>query len=140
MYSFEKNLKSIRRVVIKEFFEKHIYFCFQKLYLISQCFILCSVPIFRSIGKSRIGLRDMGITHVVNTAMGKGQFHVNTNHVMFKRVGIQFYGFEAMDMLNFQLTPFFEKSANFIEQALNEEGKLLNQYNYIVILITLNLC
>ncbi|XP_022333110.2 dual specificity protein phosphatase 3-like [Crassostrea virginica] len=78
-----------------------------------------------SIGKSRIGLRDMGITHVVNTAMGKGQFHVNTNHVMFKRVGIQFYGFEAMDMLNFQLTPFFEKSANFIEQALNEEGKVM---------------
>ena len=36
-------------------------------------------------------------------------------------------------MLNFQLTPFFEKSANFIEHALNEEGKLLNQYIYIVI-------
>ena len=43
-------------------------------------------------------------------------------------------------MLNFQLTPFFEKSANFIEQALNEEGKLLNQYIYIVILITSKLC
>lgn len=78
-----------------------------------------------SIGKSRIGLRDLGITHVVNTAMGKGQCYVNTNHVMFQKVGIKFYGFEAMDMLNFQLTPFFEKSADFIEHALKEEGKVM---------------
>uniref|UniRef100_A0A8W8NAR0 protein-serine/threonine phosphatase n=1 Tax=Magallana gigas TaxID=29159 RepID=A0A8W8NAR0_MAGGI len=78
-----------------------------------------------SIGKSRVGLRDLGITHVVNTAMGKGQFYVNTNHVMFQKVGIKFYGFEAMDMLNFQLTPFFEKSADFIEHALKEEGKVM---------------
>lgn len=78
-----------------------------------------------SIGKSRVGLRDLGITYVVNTAMGKGQFYVNTNHVMFQKVGIKFYGFEAMDMLNFQLTPFFEKSADFIEHALKEEGKVM---------------
>lgn len=58
--------------------------------------------------------------------MGKGQCYVNTNHVMFQKVGIKFYGFEAMDMLNFQLTPFFEKSADFIEHALKEEGKFLS--------------
>eukprot|EP00105_Crassostrea_gigas_P036429 XP_019920577.1 PREDICTED: uncharacterized protein LOC105322712 [Crassostrea gigas] len=69
-----------------------------------------------SIGKSRVGLRDLGITYVVNTAMGKGHFYVNINHVMFQKVGIKFYGFEAMDMLNFQLTPF----ADFIEHALKE--------------------
>ncbi|XP_061182846.1 uncharacterized protein LOC133191154 [Saccostrea echinata] len=78
-----------------------------------------------SIGKSRVGLREMGITHVVNTAMGKGQYFVNTNHVMFQKVGIQFYGFEAMDMMHVQLTPFFQKSADFIDQGLKEGGKVM---------------
>ncbi|KAK3101801.1 hypothetical protein FSP39_006448 [Pinctada imbricata] len=78
-----------------------------------------------SIAKDRIGLKRIGVTHVLNTAVGKTPYHVNTNHVMYSRLGIQFMGIEAMDTMNFQLHPYFNQCADFIDKALENGGKVL---------------
>lgn len=78
-----------------------------------------------SIAKDRIGLKRLGITHILNSAEGKTAYHVNTNFVMFKHVDIEYYGIEAMDQMNFQLTPYFDKSAEFIQKGLDSGGKVM---------------
>lgn len=70
-----------------------------------------------------VAMRTLGITHVLNAALGKTQYHVNTNHVMYKKRNIDFLGIEATDFMNFDLTPFFQKAADFIEEGL-KEGKV----------------
>ena len=39
-----------------------------------------------------VGLKEKGFTHVLNTAHGKGALQCNTNHAMYKKVGIKFSG------------------------------------------------
>ncbi|KAL8583850.1 hypothetical protein ACOMHN_040319 [Nucella lapillus] len=73
--------------------------------------------------KKLVAMRDMGVTHMLNAALGKTQYHVNTNHVMYKKRGINFLGIEATDFMNFDLTPFFHQAADFIEEGL-KEGKV----------------
>lgn len=70
-----------------------------------------------------VTLRDLGVSHILNAAMGKTQFHVNTNHVMYRRRNITFLGIEATDFMNFDLSPYFLKAADFIEEGLRE-GKV----------------
>ncbi|KAK7491423.1 hypothetical protein BaRGS_00017252 [Batillaria attramentaria] len=71
-----------------------------------------------------ISMRDLGVTHIVNAALGKSPYHVNTNHVMYRRHNIAFMGIEATDFMNFDLTPFFRPAADFIEEGL-EKGKVM---------------
>lgn len=78
-----------------------------------------------SIALDRIELRRMGITHVLNAALGKSNFHVNSNHVMYRKVHIEFLGVEAVDANYFQIHPFFEQCADFIETALKKGGKIM---------------
>ncbi|OWF34561.1 Dual specificity protein phosphatase 3 [Mizuhopecten yessoensis] len=78
-----------------------------------------------SIAKNRTGLKKLGVTHLLNAAQGKTNFHVNINFEMFKRVDISYYGIEAMDQMNFQLTPFFDKSAEFIQKGIDSGGKVM---------------
>ncbi|XP_033751183.1 dual specificity protein phosphatase 3-like [Pecten maximus] len=78
-----------------------------------------------SIAKNRVGLKRLGITHILNAAEGETAFHVNTNFDMFKRVDIDYYGIQAMDQMNFQLTPYFDKSAEFIQKAIDSGGKVM---------------
>lgn len=78
-----------------------------------------------SIALSRIGLRNMGITHLLNTAQGKSNYHVNANHVMYRKVNIEYLGIEATDQMNFDLSVYFQKGADFIEKGLNSGGKVM---------------
>ena len=67
-------------------------------------------------------MKRLGITHVLNAALGKSQFHVNTNFVMYKRSNIEFLGIEATDAIFQDLTKFFDKSIDFIDGALSSKG------------------
>ncbi|KAL5006718.1 hypothetical protein ScPMuIL_015524 [Solemya velum] len=78
-----------------------------------------------SIARDRVELKRLGMTHILNSALGKDNFHVNTNHVMYRKVGMEFLGLESDDMRFFQLHPFFNKAADFIEKCLSSGGKVL---------------
>ncbi|XP_060070761.1 dual specificity protein phosphatase 3-like [Ylistrum balloti] len=78
-----------------------------------------------SIAKNRMGLKGIGITHILNAAEGNSDYHVNINAEMYKRVDIIYYGIKAMDQMNFQLTPYFDKSVEFIQQAIDAGGKVM---------------
>lgn len=70
-------------------------------------------------------LQRLGITHVLNAALGKTAYHVNTNHVYYRRSGIEWKGIEATDIMNFNLKPFFPETTAFIKWALESGGKVL---------------
>ncbi|KAK7098584.1 dual specificity protein phosphatase 3-like [Littorina saxatilis] len=74
--------------------------------------------------QKRVLLRDLGVTHVLNAALGKSNFHVNTNHDMYRKRNMSFLGVEATDFMNFNMTPFFQQAAAFIEEGLHS-GKVL---------------
>ena len=42
---------------------------------------------------------------------------------MYNKIDIQYLGFEATDQMNFDLSVYFEKGAEFIEKGLNSGGK-----------------
>ena len=43
-------------------------------------------------------LQNKKFTHILNVAMGKSRFHSNTNHVMYRKVGIEFLGKYQIDL------------------------------------------
>ncbi|XP_013384638.1 dual specificity protein phosphatase 3-like [Lingula anatina] len=75
--------------------------------------------------KSKSELKRLGITHILNCAKGKSPYHVNTNHVMYRDLGVKFKAIEATDQMNFDLSPYFEETANFIEEAITSGGRIL---------------
>ncbi|CAG2223779.1 DUSP3 [Mytilus edulis] len=74
---------------------------------------------------SRVGLRNLGITHLLNVAQGNSKYHVNGNDVMYHKVNIEYLGLEATDQMNFDLSIYFEEGANFIEKGLKSGGKVM---------------
>ncbi|XP_076062847.1 dual specificity protein phosphatase 3-like [Oratosquilla oratoria] len=78
---------------------------------------------------STIHLRELGVTHVLNAAHGRDNDvfvgYVNTGPSYYERAGITFKGIHALDLPFFSLRPYFEESADFIEQALRARGKVL---------------
>lgn len=79
-----------------------------------------------SIAKDLVQLRRLGMTHVVNAAEGRDDgYHVHTNHVMYRRVGIQYLGLAVTDMMSFNISQYFNKCADFIDAALESGGKVL---------------
>ncbi|XP_013396995.1 dual specificity protein phosphatase 3-like [Lingula anatina] len=75
--------------------------------------------------KSKSELKRLGITHILNCAKGKSPYHVNTNHVMYRDLGVKFKAIEATDQMNFDLSPYFEETANFIEEAITSGGRIV---------------
>ncbi|XP_055899110.1 serine/threonine/tyrosine-interacting-like protein 2 [Biomphalaria glabrata] len=69
-------------------------------------------------------MKQLGVTHVLNTALGKDAFHVNTNHVMYQRKGIKFLGLEATDAMHFDMTKYFYPAADFIHEGLTSGGQV----------------
>lgn len=63
---------------------------------------------------------DLGVTHILNAALGKSPNHVNTNHVMYRRHNIAFLGIQATDFMNFDLSVYFKEAADFIEEGLEK--------------------
>ncbi|KAM6964068.1 dual specificity phosphatase 29-like [Tautogolabrus adspersus] len=68
-------------------------------------------------------LVDLGITHVVNAA--DGPQHIDTGPCFYKDTTIQYHGVGAADCKDFDLSPFFTETADFIHGALSQKGKVL---------------
>uniref|UniRef100_A0A8C3AHV6 Dual specificity protein phosphatase n=1 Tax=Cyclopterus lumpus TaxID=8103 RepID=A0A8C3AHV6_CYCLU len=67
----------------------------------------------------RPGLRDLGITHVLNAAEGKWN-NVLTGADYYTDVDIQYFGVEADDKPTFNISQYFCSAAQFIHEALNK--------------------
>jgi hypothetical protein len=67
-------------------------------------------------------MKRLSVTHVLNAALGKDMFHVNTNHVMYNRANIKFLGIEATDFINCDLSKHFVSAADFIEEGIQSGG------------------
>lgn len=66
---------------------------------------------------------------MLNAAEGKDDgYHVHTNHVMYRKVDMDYLGVQADDMMTFDLSKHFDKCADYIETALNNNGKLTHKY------------
>ena len=74
--------------------------------------------LFRSIARNIPSLKRLGIKFVVNTAEGKTNYHVNTNHVMYQKIRLVYLGLQATDTMNFKMSQHFHKAADFIDEAL----------------------
>ncbi|XP_029977988.1 dual specificity phosphatase DUPD1-like [Sphaeramia orbicularis] len=73
--------------------------------------------------KDKSLLEDLGITHVVNAAHGPQ--HIDTGPHFYKDTNIVYHGVEAADCKDFDLSPFFTETADFIHTALSQKGKVL---------------
>ncbi|CAL1541514.1 unnamed protein product [Lymnaea stagnalis] len=65
---------------------------------------------------------QLKVTHVLNAALGKDAYHVNTNHVMYNKKNIQFLGIEATDFINCDMSKYFYMASDFIENGLKGGG------------------
>ncbi|RUS77048.1 hypothetical protein EGW08_015185 [Elysia chlorotica] len=69
-------------------------------------------------------MKGLGISHVLNSALGKDAFHVNTNHVMYRKAGIEFLGIAATDFMNYDMSRHFDKAVEFIQAGVGSGGKV----------------
>lgn len=67
-------------------------------------------------------LQKLGITHVLNAAEGRSFMHVNTSANFYKDSGITYLGVKANDTQEFNLSAYFERAADFIDQALAQKN------------------
>ncbi|XP_007558411.1 dual specificity protein phosphatase 13 isoform B-like isoform X1 [Poecilia latipinna] len=83
-------------------------------------------------------LQNLGITHVVNAA--DGPQHIDTGPRFYRDADIQYHGVEAADCRDFDLSPFFSETADFIHRALSQKGTIQSNrirteaWSYIVAL------
>ncbi|XP_076355040.1 dual specificity protein phosphatase 3-like isoform X2 [Tachypleus tridentatus] len=72
-------------------------------------------------------LRRLRVTYVLNAAQGKDKWYnlINTSPAFYKDTGIEYMGVEAIDMSSFNLEPYFQEAADFIEKGLDSGGKVL---------------
>lgn len=70
-------------------------------------------------------LRNSGITHVVNTAQGHRFAQVDTDEQYYSPFGIKFLGLKLMDTPETKISPYFNECADFIDDALKNNGKVL---------------
>ncbi|NXV74503.1 DS13B phosphatase, partial [Atlantisia rogersi] len=76
------------------------------------------------VARDKAQLSRMGISHVVNAAAGK--FRINTGPKFYRDLPVDYYGIEAEDNPNFDLSIYFYPVARYIRAALNSpRGKVL---------------
>ncbi|NXD65585.1 DS13B phosphatase, partial [Eolophus roseicapillus] len=76
------------------------------------------------IARDKEQLSRMGISHVVNAVAGRS--HIDTGPEFYKDLPVDYYGVEAEDNLNFDLSIYFYPVAQHIKAALNSpRGKVL---------------
>ncbi|XP_042111962.1 dual specificity protein phosphatase 3 isoform X1 [Ovis aries] len=93
---------------------------------IYHSFTTWSITGVRSVAQDIPKLQKLGITHVLNAAEGRSFMHVNTNANFYKDSGITYLGIKANDTQEFNLSAYFEKAADFIDQALAQKnGRVL---------------
>ncbi|NWH62069.1 DS13B phosphatase, partial [Geococcyx californianus] len=76
------------------------------------------------VARDKEQLSRIGISHVVNAAAGR--FRINTGPKFYKDLPVDYYGVEAEDNPNFNLSIYFYPVARYIRAALNSpRGKVL---------------
>ncbi|NXS02539.1 DS13B phosphatase, partial [Oxylabes madagascariensis] len=76
------------------------------------------------VARDKAQLSRMGISHVVNAAAGR--FRINTGPKFYNDLPVDYYGVEAEDNPNFDLSIYFYPVAHYIRAALNSpRGKVL---------------
>lgn len=76
---------------------------------------------FRSSARDKGLLADLGITHIVNCA--HGAHRINTGARFYTDMNITYYGVEASDHPQFDLSQYFSPTASVITAALAQNGK-----------------
>uniref|UniRef100_A0A3B3YZE0 Dual specificity protein phosphatase n=1 Tax=Poecilia mexicana TaxID=48701 RepID=A0A3B3YZE0_9TELE len=76
-----------------------------------------------SVARDKTRLSSLGVTHVLNAAAG--QHRINTGQMFYTDIEVVYHGVEAADHPEFNLQPFFNSAAQFIDSALKENGKVL---------------
>lgn len=67
------------------------------------------------------GLKELGVTHVLNAAEGKFN-NVLTGAEYYSDANIQYLGVEADDKPTFNLSQYFCSTTKFIHEALSDPG------------------
>ena len=67
-------------------------------------------------------MKRLGITHILNAAQGQKFNQIDTSEAYYADLKLKFMGINAMDMSRFKLAPYFQPSADFIEDALKSGG------------------
>lgn len=73
----------------------------------------------RFMSHDKLGLWQLGITHVLNAAHGKLCCKGSDD---FYGTTVKYYGVAACDLPTFDLSPFFYPAAEFIHRALTSGG------------------
>lgn len=76
--------------------------------------------VHRATARDKSLLAGLGVTHVVNAA--DGPQHIDTGPRFYEDTDILYHGVEAADCKQFDLSPFFTETADFIHGALRQEG------------------
>nr|P0C5A2.1 RecName: Full=Dual specificity phosphatase 29; AltName: Full=Dual specificity phosphatase DUPD1 [Callorhinchus milii] len=74
--------------------------------------------------RDKATLQRLKITHILNSAHGK--FNINTGANYYKDMLIHYYGIEAFDSPDFNLSVFFYSAAKFIRAGLNTPKLLVH--------------
>ncbi|XP_008427992.1 dual specificity protein phosphatase 13B [Poecilia reticulata] len=76
-----------------------------------------------SVARDKTRLSSLGVTHVLNAAAG--HHRINTGQTFYTDIEVVYHGVEAADHPEFNLQPFFNSAALFIDSALKKNGKVL---------------
>ncbi|XP_013868618.1 dual specificity protein phosphatase 13 isoform B [Austrofundulus limnaeus] len=76
-----------------------------------------------SVARDKATLSSLGVTHVLNAAAGRRR--INTGQQFYSDTQIVYHGVEAADHPEFNLQLFFSSAAQFIDSALETNGKVL---------------
>ncbi|XP_059215437.1 dual specificity protein phosphatase 13-like [Centropristis striata] len=75
-----------------------------------------------SVARDKAKLSSLGVTHVLNAAAGR--YRINTGLQFYNDLGVEYHGVEAADHPEFNLRPFFNPAAQFIDTALKRNEKV----------------
>ncbi|KAM7408827.1 hypothetical protein PAMA_002513 [Pampus argenteus] len=74
------------------------------------------------VARDKAALSSLGVTHIVNAAAGR--YRINTGQQFYNDLEVEYHGVEAADHPEFDLRPFFDTAAQFIDSALKKSGKV----------------
>uniref|UniRef100_A0A3B4VP03 Dual specificity protein phosphatase n=1 Tax=Seriola dumerili TaxID=41447 RepID=A0A3B4VP03_SERDU len=75
-----------------------------------------------SVARDKTRLSSLGVTHILNAAAGRHR--INTGQRFYSDLGVEYHGVEAADHPQFNIQPFFRPAAQFIDSALQKNGKV----------------
>lgn len=96
-----------------------------KLFLKRKSKIVYWFVSVRYTAKDKRFLQRQGFTHVLNAAEGIDELQVNTNEYYYRDVKIKYMGIPGHDRPSWNIAVYFEQTAQFIDNALKNGGKVL---------------